>query len=93
MIIRNIFTGKEYEAIKYNQCNSKEVDKVKNFIFEKLDLPFRIVGSELYVFELRFIGMESKIKPADYIIRGGIDHNMYNVISEEIFKENFVIVA
>lgn len=93
MIIRNIFTGKEYEAIKYNQCNSKEVNKVKKIIFEKLNLPFRIIEPKLYFYGLSLVGMESEIKPTDYIIRGGIDHNMYNVISEEIFKKNFVIIA
>lgn len=89
--IKNIFTDVEYESIRYDEYKPEQVQKCKRFITDKLNLNIRVVMPKLYVFGLEHVDYEAEISPTDYIIRRLSDKRMFNVISEDIFKSNFVI--
>lgn len=91
--IRNLITEVEYEAIKYEEYNSEQVEKCKEFITKKLDLRVRVIMPNLHIFDLEQYDYESVIKPTDYIIRTITDGiPLYNVVSQEIMESNFEVI-
>lgn len=92
--IKNLITEVEYEAIQYKEYNTEQVNNIKEFITENLDLCVRVIMPNLHIFNLEQYDYESVIKPTDYIIRTITDGiPLYNVVSKEIMESNFKIMA
>lgn len=91
MRIKNIFTGMVYEFIKYEGYD-KNLDKVKQFIRDNYNYSIRVIRPIIEVSDLVAHDEIEQINEGDFVIRTCKKMPLYNVISKEIFENNFTVI-
>lgn len=90
MIVKNILTGRIYEAVLYSYENFKAC---RDFIREYRNVSVYATLPNMSVYGLKPQERITHIKPSDYIIRtatGGAP--LYNTVTAEVMERNFVVI-
>lgn len=88
--VRNIYTEKEYTAMQYSQYCPEQLTQCRDFINSSR---IRVIMPNLYITDLERADHITEIKPTDYILREISNKNSFRVVSQDIFRSNFEIVA
>lgn len=87
MIVKNLYTGKVYEAIQFSYDKLKECEK---FIREHRNVSITPIMPKIRVYGLTNPAAVTEISPSDFIIRTKTDKvPLYKVVSQRVLESNF----
>lgn len=90
MKVKNVYTDTTYEAIEYL---SEKFQECKKFIADHMDVSISFIIPKMRVYRLKSYEPITEINPTDFIIRTITDGMpLYNTVSLDIMKSNFIVV-